>query len=61
MRTTAQASFESIAIADLTAVQGGCGKKHRCCCPPPPAPAPAPAAVAPPGPEVSTSVSINYQ
>jgi hypothetical protein len=63
MRTTAQeSSFESITAIDLTAVQGGCGKKrHRCCCPPPPAPAPAPAPVAPAGPQVSTSVAINYQ
>jgi hypothetical protein len=62
MRTTAQefASFATITAADLTTVQGGCGKKKKQCCCPPPAPAPAPVAP-PPGPQVSTSVSINYQ
>lgn len=63
-------TFESIDIAVLLSVQGGCGKKQKqCCCPPviaapTPAPAPAPAPLAPPrapAPSIETNVSISYQ
>ena len=65
-------SFESIDVAVLMAVQGGCGKKSKCCnCGPQaiaiaaaPAPAPAPAPMPmpmPSRPSVETSVDISYQ
>ena len=63
-------AFESIDLADLSSVQGGCGgKKKQCCsCAPqavaiaaPPAPAPAPMAPPPPRESISTSVSVSYQ
>ena len=57
---------QSIDVAALSNVQGGCGKK-KCCCPPQvvqqqtiiAAPAPAPAPM--PSSNVSTSVSVSYQ
>lgn len=58
--TSPSSTFESIDLAALREVQGGCGKR-RCCCPPqaiaapPLAPAPAPST------DVSTSVSVSYQ
>ena len=61
--TSPAPTFESIDLAALLDVQGGCGKK-RCCCAPQAiaAPAPAPAAPAPmPSTDVSTSVSVSYQ
>lgn len=67
--TSPTSTFESIDLAALTDVQGGCGKK-RCCCAPQAqaiaiaAPAPAPAPLAPPpapAPSVETSVSVSYQ
>jgi hypothetical protein len=66
MRTTiapTAPAFESISLAALTAVQGGCGKKHgRPCSPPPqqaaPEPAPQAQAIAPSAPLVSTNVSV---
>lgn len=51
--------FDSISLADLDAVTGGCGKKRGCCPPPPSAPAPGPAP-APMGgaPEITTNVQM---
>ena len=50
-------TFDSISLADLSSVQGGCGKK-KCQCPPPPPPqqqaAPAPSG----GVAIDTNVSI---
>jgi len=64
-------TFESIDLASLAGVQGGCGKKQSCTCapqavaiaaPPPPPPAPVAPAPAPrPSTDVSTSVSVSYQ
>ena len=68
MPTTTRPSprFESIDVAALLDVQGGCGKK-KCCPAPqviaiaaPPPPAPAPLAPAPMD-SASTSVSVSYQ
>ena len=66
---TTSHSFESIDIAVLLGVQGGCGKKQKACnCAPQvvasPAPAMAPAPMAPPPmprDRISTSVSVTYQ
>jgi hypothetical protein len=55
MPTTPAPSFDSISLADLTSVQGGCGKK-RCQCPPPPPPQAAPAPSG--GASIETNVSI---
>jgi len=60
-------SFESIDLADLSSVQGGCGGKKKQCCSCAPqaiaiaAPAPAPMAPPPPRESISTSVSVSYQ
>jgi hypothetical protein len=65
--TSPSPTFESIDVAALSNVQGGCGKK-KCCCPPQvvqqqqtiiAAPTPAPAPM--PSSNVSTSVSVSYQ
>jgi hypothetical protein len=49
-------TFEAIALADLSTVQGGCGKK-KCQCPPPPPPqAPPPAPMG--GTEITTNVQM---
>jgi hypothetical protein len=59
--TSTFSSLASITAADLSFVQGGCGKK-RCCCPPcpPPQPAAAPVAAAPaPRESIETSVQIS--
>jgi hypothetical protein len=56
MPTTKPApSFDSISLADLTFVQGGCGKK-KCQCPPPAPPQAAPAPSG--GTAIETNVSI---
>jgi len=72
MITTSPATspaFETLDIAVLLNVQGGCGKKTQCNCAPQAiaiasAPAPAPAPMAPPPmprESISTSVSVSYQ
>jgi hypothetical protein len=48
-------TFESIALTDLSSVQGGCGKK-RCQCPPPPPPQ-----QAAPSPSPQTEITTNVQ
>jgi hypothetical protein len=48
-------TFASIDIADLSTVQGGCGKK-KCQCPPPPPPQAAPAPAG--GTEITTNVQM---
>ena len=54
---TTPTSFDSITLADLSFVQGGCGKK-KCQCPPP-APPPQQAAPQPSGGvAIDTNVSI---
>ena len=67
---TTSHSFESIDIAILLGVQGGCGKKQQACCncapqalaSPAPAVAPAPMAPPPrPRDSISTSISVSYQ
>jgi hypothetical protein len=50
-------NFESISLLDLSAVQGGCGKKKQCPQCPPPQPAP-PAA---PAPSAGTEITTNVQ
>ena len=57
-------AFESIDIAALASVQGGCGKKQQACtCAPQAiAVAAAPPPAAPPRPaSVETNVSVSYQ
>jgi hypothetical protein len=54
-------SFDSISLADLLAVTGGCGKKKECPpCPPPQQPPPQAAAAPRPqaGPQIDTTVQI---
>lgn len=48
-------SFQTIQLADLAAIIGGCGKKQQ---PPPQQPAPQPLPPAG-GPEISTNVQIS--
>jgi hypothetical protein len=54
-------TFDSISLADLSSVQGGCGKKQCQCpppAPPPQAPPPAPAAAPMGGTEITTNVQM---